>query len=521
MKSKKTKKYIFLLLNPLALLFLSASCSNTAPATTKISKDQKEDKGTIRKEVENPKKSEEKPSTEKSEVSTKKSESSEEKIEENPKNEAVEKKDEIAKQKGEISKPKGENPQPELDKPQAEDDHQVEKIDVKPFNPKEDQKDDDIKLARLKGYLSTLPNTLYVTTSLQNDLPLTIIHSGKGEKKDFGYVNFVKPIQDFNDTEYEAKLDFSDAQQKENKTKNPIENVGLVLSLKDNKKITSSKKIRLLYTEEQENKSHLKAKSLPESFKHIFPSFLAFALLNKEKEVISLPFFNESGYVLNNQNFGAGLKSIFAEFNNSENNNQKNKFGFDVVSAQPDDEKGELKLNFQLWKINETNGDQKEIFPKIESLTFSNLAKNSDNNYEIKLDEATTNTNLSNEDFGLKNAGENLNTSKFKKNEFIKKIIDNIRVNIKAENINNKWLKVSEAKYKNWLIFPQIQYANLDSTKLINNLKVEKQQENKISWTLNLESYLLDNNQILTPDSDFIFGEQKKTITIKGEMQLS
>ncbi|MXR44263.1 hypothetical protein DR087_00755 [Mycoplasma hyopneumoniae] len=92
MKSKKTKRYIFLLLNPLALLFLSASCSNTAPATTKISKDQKEDKGTIRKEVENPKKSEEKPSTEKSEVSTKKSESSEEKIEENPKNKPVEKK---------------------------------------------------------------------------------------------------------------------------------------------------------------------------------------------------------------------------------------------------------------------------------------------------------------------------------------------------------------------------------------------------------------------------------------------
>ncbi|XWT47355.1 hypothetical protein V2P72_03660 [Mesomycoplasma hyopneumoniae] len=93
-------------------------------------------------------------------------------------------------------------------------------------------------------------------------------------------------------------------------------------------------------------------------------------------------------------------------------------------------------------------------------------------------------------------------------------------MNIKAENINNKWLKVSEAKYKNWLIFPQIQYANLDSTKLINNLKLEKQQENKISWTLNLESYLLDNNQILTPDSDFVFGKQK-TITIKGEMQLS
>ncbi|ASU14054.1 hypothetical protein CIB43_00141 [Mesomycoplasma hyopneumoniae] len=340
MKLNKTKKYIFLLLNSPALFFLSASCSNAPSTTTKISKEQKEDKVIIRKEVENPKKSEEKPSTEKSEVSTKESESSEEKIEENPKNEAVEKKDEIAKQKDEISKPNGENPQPELDKPQAEDDHQVEKIDVKPFNPKEDQKDDDIKLARLKGYLSTLPNTLYVTTSLQNYLPLTIIHSGKGEKKDFGYVNFVKPIQNFNDTEYEAKLDFSDAQQKENKTKNPIENVGLVLSLKDNKKITSSKKIRLLYTEEQENKSHLKAKSLPESFKHIFPSFLAFALLNKEKEVISLPFFNESGYVLNNQNFGAGLKSIFAEFNNSENNNQKDKFGFDVVSAQPDDEKG-------------------------------------------------------------------------------------------------------------------------------------------------------------------------------------
>ncbi|AJC50129.1 LppA-related lipoprotein [Mesomycoplasma flocculare] len=489
MKLKKKKKWTFLLLNASSIFILSAGCSNVSK--TPILENEK--LSNTEENLKNQEKAERiKNSEQITQSKTKK---------ETPK------KTELAP----VPKPANNSETKEKEnKPIFENKEEpkiADKFIIKPFNPQQEQKQTDIELAHLKGYLSTLPNTLYVTNSLKSSLPQTIIYSGNGDKKNFSYVNFVLPIQNL-DEKYEAKLDFSRATAKENREKNPIENVFLVLSLKENSTVSASKKINILY-EEKQNEFSLKAKILPDDFKHIFPSFLAFALLNKDKsEGISLPIFNNSDFILNGKNFGLGLKNSFVEFSKADSDN--NKYGFDIISTQPDDENGKLKINFQLWKIGE-NTEIKEVLPKIETLEFTGLAKNSDNNYEINLAKQDLEIKLAKDENWIKNKDLN---SDFVKNGFLKILLDMLHVRINA-NINNKWIKLSEAKWKKWLVFPQIQYANLESTQLVNNLELKK-EGNKISWNLKLDSFLLENNQALTPESELLFGT-KKTHEIKGE----
>ncbi|WP_232034217.1 LppA-related lipoprotein [Mesomycoplasma dispar] len=394
-----------------------------------------------------------------------------------------------------------------------------EKPIVKVFNPREEQKKSDIELARLKGHLSTLPNTLYVTNSMQSSYPQTIIYKGKNDYKNFSYVNFVDPIEGLDEAKYDAKLDFSNAKTtgNSNNNKDPIEDVLLVLISKEDLSLRDSKKVKLLY-QKGEKKYTLKAKNLPDGFKNIFPSFLAFALLNKDKDdVISLPFFNKLDFILPNQNFGVGLKDAFVEFSSSDNSDEveKNKYGFDIVSAQPDDENGKLKLNLQLWKI-VGNTDVKEFFSKIESVEFSGLAKNSSNVYQIALAKKDLELKLLSDELKKTLLEKDLND--FTKNAFLKELLDKLYVEINAD-VNNKWVKLSETKSEKWLVFPQIQYVNLDSTQLTNKLELKK-EGTKISWSLELESFLLENGQTLTPKGEFLFGN-KKIHKITGEFDLN
>ncbi|WP_069098432.1 LppA-related lipoprotein [Mesomycoplasma ovipneumoniae] len=380
-----------------------------------------------------------------------------------------------------------------------------EKIIAQPFEPKKQEKETDIQLAQLKGYLSTLPNSLRITNSMQSSYPLTIIHNGNNNYKDFPYVNFVDPIQDLND-EYDIKFDFSSAfSTGTSNQKKPINNVLLVLYRKDNSSIKSSKTVSLFYEQEQTSQINLIGKKLPDDFKNIFPSFLAFSLINSNNDVISNPFFNQIGHVLNNRNFGVGLKDTFADFSPEISDNEKEKYGFDVVSAQPDDENGKLTLNLQIWKINKDT-EIKTVLPNNKSLEFSGLAKNSDNIYQFEL----ANKNL--EIDTLKNKVkktllEGDLKSSFSKHEFLKHLLEHLYIRVNAE-INNKWIKLSEVQHNKWLIFPQIQFANLIATQLINDLTLEK-NDKKITWTLDLKTVLLNNNQILTPNGEFLLGKEK------------
>ncbi|WP_341420442.1 LppA-related lipoprotein [Mesomycoplasma ovipneumoniae] len=382
-----------------------------------------------------------------------------------------------------------------------------EEIVPQPFDPKKEEKETDVQLAQLKGYLSTLPSSFRITNHMQSSYPLTIITEGKTIKKNFSYVNFIDPIQDLNDN-YSVKLDFSNAVVASTGPSNqekPINNVLLFLHLKDNDSIKSSKMVSLFYKQEETSKINLIAKKLPDDFKNIFPSFLAFSLLNSNNDVISNPFLNQIGHVLNNRNFGVGLKDTFAEFSPEINDDEKEKYGFDVVSAQPDDENGKLRLNLQIWKVDKDT-EIKTFLPDNKSLEFSGLAKNSDNIYQIELSEKDLEIAALKNDV-KKTLLERDLKSNFTKHTFLKHLLEHLYIRVNAE-INNKWIKLSEVKHNRWLIFPQIQFANLVTTQLIDNLTLEK-NDKKITWTLDLKTVLLNNNQILTPNGEFLLGKEK------------
>ncbi|MCN0158399.1 LppA family lipoprotein [Mesomycoplasma ovipneumoniae] len=383
-----------------------------------------------------------------------------------------------------------------------------EKIVPEPFDPKKEEKEADVQLTQLKGYLSTLPSSFRITKSMQDLYPLTIIGKGNSDEyKNFSYVNFIDPIQDLND-KYSVKLDFSNAVAAStgaSNQKKPINNVLLSLYHKDNDSIKSSKMVSLFYKQEETSKINLIAKQLPDDFKNIFPSFLAFSLLNSNNDVISNPFFNQIGHVLNNRNFGVGLKDTFAEFSPEINDDEKEKYGFDVVSTQPDDENGKLRLNLQIWKIDKDT-EIKTFLPNNKSLEFSGLAKNSDNIYQIELSKNTLEIDVLKNDVKKTLLEKDLK-SNFTKHTFLKHLLEHLYIRVNAE-INNKWIKLSEVKHNRWLIFPQIQFANLVITQLINNLTLEK-NDKKITWTLDLKTVLLNNNQILTPNGEFLLGKEK------------
>ncbi|WP_341515435.1 LppA-related lipoprotein [Mesomycoplasma ovipneumoniae] len=382
-----------------------------------------------------------------------------------------------------------------------------EEIVPEPFDPKKEEKETDVQLAQLKGYLSTLPSSFRITNHMQSSYPLTIITEGKTIKKNFSYVNFIDPIQDLND-KYSVKLDFSNAVVASTGPSNqekPINNVLLFLHLKDNDSIKSSKMVSLFYKQEETSKINLIAKKLPDDFKNIFPSFLAFSLLNSNNDVISNPFFNQIGHVLNNRNFGVGLKDTFAEFSPEINDNEKEKYGFDVISTQPDDENGKLRLNLQIWKIDQ-NTEIKRFLPNNKSLEFSGLAKNSDNIYQFELSKKDLEIAALKNDV-KKTLLERDLKSNFSKHTFLKHLLEHLYIRVNAE-INNKWIKLSEVKHNRWLIFPQIQFANLVTTQLIDNLTLEK-NDKKITWNLDLKTVLLNNNQILTPNGEFLLGKEK------------
>ncbi|MHA0297914.1 LppA-related lipoprotein [Mesomycoplasma ovipneumoniae] len=408
-----------------------------------------------------------------------------------------------------ITDDKKDSPQPKIPSFTPQKPSDEEEIVAEPFDPKKDEKETDVQLAQLKGYLSTLPSSFKIAKKMESSYPLTIIHNGKNtDYKNFSYVNFIDPIQDLND-KYSIKLDFSNAvvsSTSGSSQKKPINNVLLVLYLKDNDSIKSSKTVSLFYEQEKTSQINLIAKKLPDDFKNIFPSFLAFSLVNSNNDVISNPFFNQIGHVLNDRNFGVGLKDTFAEFSHEISDDEKEKYGFDVVSAQPDDENGKLRLNLQIWKIDKDT-EIKRFLPNNKSLEFSGLAKNSDNIYQIELSENTLEIDVLKSNVKKTLLERDLN-SKFSKHTFLKHLLEHLYIRRVNAKINNKWIKLSEVNHNGWLFFPQIQVANLIATQLINDLALER-NDKKITWTLNLKTVLLINNQILTPNGEFLLGKEK------------
>ncbi|VEU62741.1 mycoides cluster lipoprotein, LppA/P72 family [Mesomycoplasma dispar] len=408
-----------------------------------------------------------------------------------------------------------------VDKKMEEKNQQnTEKKLVDDFDPYREQKNFDAELAQLKGHLSILPTAFQISKTNLEKNAQTLIYNGNNSLKDLPF-NIINPINGLDEEKYKIKLDFSEATSKE-KTKNqfPIERVKLVLFSKTNSNISFWKYVSLFYNK-IESSFELKAK-LPAEFNNIFPSFVAFLLLNKDKnDVISLPFFNDLGFILKDRNFGVGLKNDFVDLKASDSEKDKYEYNFEIVSAQPDDKSGKLKLNLQIWRVaKNSNTDNKEFFPEISTVEITGFAKNSNKEYKFEVAErGKFEQKLSDLELKKKLSENDLN-SEFTKNRFLKLLFENLHIRINQNlNMNEKWIEVAKLRADNWLIYPQIQYLNLDSTKFIQNLTLTR-EDNKINWKFELNTYLLSKNQTLTPQSrDYLLGE-KKTHVIQGSFDL-
>ncbi|WP_434342088.1 LppA-related lipoprotein [Mesomycoplasma hyopneumoniae] len=411
---------------------------------------------------------------------------------------------------------------------QPEKQQEIKKAEVEITRKKEEvlKKNDAVKsldkneilLTELKAHLGNLPDQIQVANARKNDNPMTLVYKATNEYKNLSYYNIVNPIGEDNE-KYELKLDFFNAKYNKNgQNKDPIENVKLILSLKSNPNIKFSKVVTVFYQkQEKTEKNYILKTKFPEEFKNIYPSFIAFLILNREKEnVVSLPFFNEDGVILKNRKFGFGLQNELVEFKSKNLENDKDKYTFEVLSAKADDENGKLSLNLRLWKIKDRT-ERKETFAEIETVEISGFAKNSSKNYEFKLAEKDFEINLLKDNLKNKLTDEKLK-SNFTKHAFLKILFEKMHVWSTIEN-EKKLIKISDLKIGNWLVYPQLMFLDLDPIKSIDNLILTK-NGNKITWKLNLETYLLDKNQTLTPQSqDFLLG-QKQIQGIQGSLNL-
>ncbi|MXR34609.1 LppA-related lipoprotein [Mesomycoplasma hyopneumoniae] len=410
----------------------------------------------------------------------------------------------------------------------AEKQQEIKKADVGITRKKEEilKKNEPVKsldkneilLTELKAHLGNLPDQIQVANARKNDNPMTLVYKATNEYKNLSYYNIVNPIGEDNE-KYELKLDFFNAKYNKNgQNKDPIENVKLILSLKSNPNIKFSKVVTVFYQkQEKTEKNYILKTKFPEEFRNIYPSFIAFLILNREKEnVVSLPFFNEDGIILKNRKFGFGLQNELVEFKSKNPENDKDKYTFEVLSAKADDENGKLSLNLRPWKIKDRT-ERKEIFAEIETVEISGFAKTSSKNYEFKLAEKDFEINLLKDNLKNKLTDEKLKSS-FTKHAFLKILFEKMHVWSSIES-EKKLIKISDLKIGNWLVYPQLMFLDLNPIKSIDNLILTK-NGNKITWKLNLETYLLDKNQTLTPQSqDFLLG-QKQIQEIQGSLNL-
>lgn len=161
--------------------------------------------------------------------------------------------------------------------------------------------------------------------------------------------------------------------------------------------------------------------------------------------------------------------------------------------------------------------ERKETFAEIETIEISGFAKNSSKNYEFKLAEKDFEINLLKDNLKNKLTDEKLK-SNFTKHAFLKILFEKMHVWSSIEN-EKKLIKISDLKIGNWIVYPQLMFLDLNPIKSIDNLILTK-NGNKITWKLNLETYLLDKNQTLTPQSqDFLLG-QKQIQEIQGSLNL-
>lgn len=374
---------------------------------------------------------------------------------------------------------------------------------------------------KLKQVLDSIPIDLTIAKDKVNQFgsPNSILYKFRQEySSTFSYQTFVEPLS-IDDNEYKINFDFS----KSTSTSSGIQNVELKLT--DSKTNYSEKKnVNLLLTKNSgESNFIIKKKDLPSSFKQIFPSFLAFALLNSNK-TIGDSIFSNPEEVIENLGFGVGLINTLLEIENKNNHHYK----IQPIKAIANDDQGTLTLTVEAKNQDEhyqgTLEDSKE-----HTFTFENLAKNSDDLVEFTVDNIRLTSEAKNDQIIKSQINKNSNRLTLTLQSKLKKLVEKyLQVQIKSkQNITNYKKALFDVqehlKDSNHILFPQIIFFESFNKYSYNNDKIKFQWDGnkKITYTWNLDYQYLDFSQYITNNDTLISGQQHHTKTLTGTIDLS
>ncbi|WP_416371597.1 LppA-related lipoprotein [Mesomycoplasma hyopneumoniae] len=385
----------------------------------------------------------------------------------------------------------------------------------------QDKQELEKEFAKIPDFLELSPTE----KKFSNNNITTLLYRLKEKPSTFHYTNFIKKLENFDDDNYQIIFNFPWEVKKVDSSSNinehKLENVQLSL-LKKGMDLKLTKDVVLFWNLDQGSKLEkaeaiLYKKQLSPVFSKISPSILAYALVNSGKQsYFNLPVFSDFSAAFSQVSLSVGLKTEFLGLKNAKD---LEKWSFDILSANPNDQTGILKLKVQKTKTEET----KQNIGQPEEFTFENLKKNGDSDFEFQIDPNLIWPQIRDKKIFRKNQnGQSL--TEIQKGQIGKILLDNLVFRLKNNDSDiilkefqvNKYIKVNN----NFFAYPQI--ISLKWTELYKNAnKMQIEIKNKkLLYSFDLEYAYLEPNAHLEPNSQSLQFSNFQRQTIKGEIPL-
>lgn len=385
----------------------------------------------------------------------------------------------------------------------------------------QDKQELEKEFAKIPDFLELSPTE----KKFSNNNITTLLYRLKEKPSTFHYTNFIKKLENFDDDNYQIIFNFPWEVKKVDSSSNinehKLENVQLSL-LKKGMDLKLTKDVVLFWNLDQGSKLEkteaiLYKKQLSPVFSKISPSILAYALVNSGKQsYFNLPVFSDFSAAFSQVSLSVGLKTEFLGLKNAKD---LEKWSFDILSANPNDQTGILKLKVQKTKTEET----KQNIGQPEEFTFENLKKNGNSDFEFQIDPNLIWPQIRDKKIFRENQnGQSL--TEIQKGQIGKILLDNLVFRLKNNDSDiilkefqvNKYIKVNN----NFFAYPQI--ISLKWTELYKNANKMQMEikDKKLLYSFDLEYAHLEPNTHLEPNSQSLQFSNFQRQTIKGEIPL-
>ncbi|MXR55905.1 hypothetical protein DR095_00600 [Mycoplasma flocculare] len=439
-----------------------------------------------------------------------------------------EEKAQLEKEKAQLEKAQLEKARIELEKQQLEQKAKLEK--EKQELSLKVNKQILVEKKELDEIFRKIPDFLEISQSEKNrsyNSIDTLLWKLREKPSTFHYTNFIQKLKNFDDEHYDLSFKFPFEVKVEKSSsdinEHRLENVELFLakkgtSLKLTKKVTLFWNLNNLAKLEKTEAELYKKELLP-VFSKISPSILAYALVNSDKEsFFDSPLFADFSAAFNQISLSVGLKGEFLGIKLAQN---PEKWSFDIVSASPNDETGELKLRVQKTKTEDT----KQNIGAVQEFSFTGFKKNNDEDFEFEVDPNLVWPQIRDKNIFKDNQHEQ-NLSEVQKGQIGKILLDNLFFKLKDKNdpdIILKDFQISKhiKNNSNFFAYPQVISLKWSETNQEANKKIKMEiKDKKLQYSFNLEFAYLAPNSTLNPNDQSLQFASFKTKLIKGEIPL-